>query len=446
MARVLALDVGTSSVRARAYDETATWEEEAEAHLPYSVSEPDADVLVAAARAVLDEAAGEARGDVDAYAISCFWHSLLAVDAHGRPVSPLLTWHDRRAAAQAERLHAQLDGDAVHARTGAYLHPSYWPAQLLWLREELPDVWRDAAHFLPFGAYLAQQLCSEALCSVSLTSGTGLLDVRSLAWDAELLGVVGVEPERLPPVDDEPYGAWFPPLGDGACSNVGVGCTTRERAALMIGTSGAYRVVYETDEPRPRPGLFLYRLDRRRVVEGGAVSDGGNLFAWLQRTLRLAEPVELGEREPDAHGLTVLPLLGGERSPGWHADARGALAGLTFATTPEDIWQAALEGIAFRIAEIADLMPEVEEVVATGGALLADEAWVQVFADVLGRPVVVSGADEGSARGAAVQVLERLGHRPAQAPLGETFEPRADRHAAFRSARERQRNLYERLG
>jgi gluconokinase len=155
--------------------------------------------------------------------------------------------------------------------------------------------------------------------------------------------------------------------------------------------------------------------------------------------------VQLDEREPDAHGLTVLPLLGGERSPGWRIDARGAVAGLTFRTSSEDIAQAALESIAYRIAEIADAMPEVEEVVATGGALLADPAWIQVFADVLGRPVVASGVEEGSARGAAVIALERLGARPAPAPLGARFDPRPERHEAYRSARERQRDLYKRL-
>jgi gluconokinase len=443
--RVLALDAGTSSVRARVFDETGTWDEQAEAHLPYAVTEPDAEVLVRAALDVVEEARREAGGELDAYATATFWHSLVAVDGRGRAVSPLLTWHDRRAAAQATRLAEQLDGDAVHRRTGGFLHPSFWPAQLLWLREELPDAWRDARRFLPFGSYLATRLCGEPLCSVSLASGTGLLDVRTLDWDAELLEAVGVEPERLPTVSDEPAGPWFPPLGDGACSNVGVGCTTVARAALTIGTSGALRVLYETDAPRPRDGLFLYRLDGSRVVEGGAVSDGGNLFAWLKRTLLLEQPVDLAAREPDAHGLTVLPLLGGERSPGWRVDARGAVAGLTFATTPEDIAQAALESVAYRIAAIADEMPQVDEVVATGGALVADPAWVQVFADVLGTPVVASAVQEGSARGAAVHVLERLGEHPAEAPLGARFDPRPERHEAYRSARMRQRDLYERL-
>ena len=129
------------------------------------------------------------------------------------------------------------------------------------------------------------------------------------------------------------------------------------------------RIVHEA-VPEPRPGLFCYLVDQRRVVEGGAVSDGGNLYAWLRRTVRL-ESAET--RPPDGHGLTFLPLLGGERSPGWNPRATGAIAGLTFRADGVDLLQAGLEGIAYRIAESADLLPEVREVVATGHAPLVHQ-------------------------------------------------------------------------
>jgi gluconokinase len=178
------------------------------------------------------------------------------------------------------------------------------------------------------------------------------------------------------------------------------------------------------------------------VVEGGAVSDGGNLHAWLERTLRLERPEP---REPDAHGLTFLPLLGGERSPGWNPRATGAIAGLTFHVDATDVLQAALEGATYRIAEIAERLPEVEEIVGTGHALLANAPWIQLCADVLGRPVTASAVAEGSARGAAVYALERLGAAPEAAPLGRAYEPDPGRTAIYAAARERQRDLYRRL-
>ena len=195
------------------------------------------------------------------------------------------------------------------------------------------------------------------------------------------------------------------------------------------------------EQPEPREGLFLHLLDGDRVVEGGSLSDGGNLSAWIQQTLR-DDGGPLADRDPDSHGLTFLALLGGERSTGWHQYATGAIHGLTFATTARDLRQAALEGVAFRFADVAELMPEVEEVVATGGALLKDEHWCQIVADALGRPLIASGVREASLRGAAVVALERLGATVPDAPLGRRFEPRLEHAAAYLAARERQRRLY----
>ena len=433
--RVLALDVGSSSTRAGAYDERGRQAAEP-ARRSYTSSEGqlDADELLRAAEAVLAEA-----GDADALGISCFWHSLLLLDEHERPLTPVLLWQDRRAMPQAEALAERLDAREVHARTGCTFHPSFWPAKLEWLRAE--GVLASARRAVSFADYLFLRLTGELRTSLSSASGTGLLNLRTRSWDAELLDELDVDEALLPPISDEPAGTTFPPLGDGACSNLGAGCVTPDRAALNIGTSGALRVVRQGD-PEPKDGLFSYFLDERRVVEGGAVSDGGNLYAWAQRTLRLDPPEP---REPDGHGLTFLPLLGGERSLGWNPRASGAVTGLSFETDAADLLQAGLEGIAYRIADIADRLSDVREVVATGHSLLQSGWWIQVFADALGRPVVVSDVAEGSARGAAVYVLERLGAEADPAPLGRAHQPDPERGEVYAAARERQRKLYEEL-
>ena len=183
--RVLALDVGSSSVRAQLYDERAR-EVGAPARQAYEPrlgrdgsAELDADELVRAARAVLDTA-GNA---YDALAISCFWHSLLLLDGDRRPLTPVLLWQDRRAAAQAEELARRLDPQRVHQRTGCYLHPSYWPAKLAWLAAEQPETLARAKHAVSFGDYLFLQLTGELRSTLSTASGTGLLDLRGRAWD-----------------------------------------------------------------------------------------------------------------------------------------------------------------------------------------------------------------------------------------------------------------------
>ena len=440
MARVLALDVGTSSVRAQQFDEAAE-ERAATAQYAYP-EETDPDRIVELTRRAIADAGGTA--GVDAVGTSCFGHSLVVLDRTGRPLTPVLTWRDTRSAAAAEWLLRRVDGERVHARTGCHIHTSYWPAKLAWLAQQQPEVFGNGQRFVSFCDYLYEQLLGRAVpTSIGMASPTGLVDLRTRTWDEELLETLGIDRERLPEISDRPVDSWYPAILDGACSNFGVGCVTRRRAALMIGTSGAVRTVYETEQPpQPRAGLFLHWVDDAHVVEGGSLSDGGNLYAWLESTLR--DPSgSLAGRDPDSHGLTFLSLLGGERSPGWHQHATGAIRGLTFETTPLDLRQAGLEGVAFRFAEVAALMPELEEIVVTGGALVRDPDWVQIMADALGRPVTTSGVKEASLRGAAVLALQRLGETAAPAPLGAVVGPRPDKADVFRAARERQRKLYE---
>jgi gluconokinase len=436
--RVLAIDVGTSSVRAQVFDADAEEREPARRRYP---GETDPARIVAFVRAAIDEAtAGQS---YDAVGGSCFGHSLLPLDERGRPLTEILGWRDTRSADAAEWLSRRVDPVVVHDRTGCQIHTSYWPAKLAWLAADRPDVWHATRRFVSFCDFLYAELLGRPVhASTSMASATGLFDVHARAWDQELVETLGVGAERLPEISDAAVEGWYPALLDGACSNLGVGCVTRERAALMVGTSGAFRTVHETAQAHARPGLFIHWIDDRRVVEGGSLSDGGSLVHWLDETLRDDEG-SLADRDPDSHGLTFLALLGGERSPGWHQHAKGAIRGLTFKTTPLDIRQAALESVAFAFATVAGLMPEVEEVVATGGSLLKDEAWLQIMADGLGRAVTVSDVKEGSLRGAAVVALERLGESPPPGALGRVVEPRRDRADAYRAARDRHRELYE---
>ena len=431
MTSVLAIDVGTSAVRAQRFDERGREAGELGKRMYVGVNDPGE--IVAAVRAAIADAGG---ADAEAVGVSCFGHSLVPLDDGAKPLTPILGWRDPRALEAARELAQQVDADAVFARTGAPLHPSFWPAKLKWLGGS------DAALYVTFAEYLYAELAGIApRMSVSSASGTGLYNLYTRAWDEELLSVLELDPAKLPAVSDEPAGVWQPALLDGACANLGAGATGEARAAITVGTSCALRRVYETDAPSPRRGLFLYRLDERRVVEGGALSDGGNLFHWLNRTLA-DDARSLLEHGPDEHGLTFLPFLGGERSTGWRLGARGSVHGLTFETAPRDVRQAALEGIGFRLGAILDLLPEVEDVVATGGVLVKNPEWMQLTADTLGRPVD-TGYAEASLRGAAVAALERLGAAPEPAPAGPVFAPRPDRADAYRSARERHRALYE---
>ena len=267
----------------------------------------------------------------------------------------------------------------------------------------------------------------------SMASGTGLFDQNRREWDRKTLEALPAEESQLSAISDEPRRGlarewaerwpalrevpWLPAVGDGACSNVGSGCTGSDRLALMVGTSGAMRVLWKAESVEIPDGPWCYRADAERYVMGGALSDGGNLIEWLRNTLRLPDPEKteemLSDMEPDSHGLTFLPLLAGERGPGWADRANGTVSGLSMSSKPVEILRAAMEAVAFRFAIIAEMLdtasPGEKEVVASGGGLLNSPTWTRIMADTLGRPVTLSGVKEASSRGAALIALEALG-------------------------------------
>lgn len=482
---VLALDVGTSSVRALLFDGTGAVVDNVDVQIPYQLDTTregavsvDADVLVEVTARAVDgalAAAGTLAGRITAVALDTFWHSLLGLDATGRPATAVLTWADTRAQPAARALRAEQDEAAIHARTGAVFHASYWPARLRWLAVTDPPQYARVTEWISFGEYLHRRVLGNSICSLSMASGTGLLNLQTQTWDAELMGVLGLAPRSLAPLGDlgdairglrEPFAsrwpalrtaAWYPAMGDGAAANVGSGCVTPARWALTVGTSSALRVIVPAGSVRPPAGLWLYLVDARRAILGGALSEGGNMLAWLHATLQVPQPAaaewELAALAPDSHGLTVLPFLAGERSPGWHAEARAAVAGISLHTRPIELLRAGMEAVACRLAlvygRMRDAIGAAAPVVASGGALLGSPTFMAIVADALGAPVYPSLEHEASARGAALLALEALGALPAGAlevsVAGAPHLPQPAHTAVYAQAGARQQELYNLL-
>jgi len=484
---VVALDVGTSSARARAFDAEGRALRGADGHVAYEPAatadggvELDAPALVSASAAALDRCLaglGARAKQTAAVGVSVFWHSLLGLDTDGRPLTPVITWADTRSAPDALALRRRLDERALHARTGAPLHSAFFPAKLRWLARTRPEVTARAVTWCGFGEHLLAVLTGTLRVSLSMASGTGLLDQARGEWDAGALEAAGIAATALPPIDDAPLSGlhgrwaarwpalarvpWLPARGDGACSNVGSDCWGPDRVALNVGTSAALRVVLPTAAASSTPtpwGLWRYRLDAGRALVGGATSEGGNVSAWCRRTLALPASDAALERAiaavaPDGHGLTALPFLAGERSPGWRPEARAAVAGLTLGTGAPEITRALLEAVAFRLAEIYDRLRPLAAadhvVVGSGGALRNSRTWAQIITDALGVPIALGSDAEASARGAALLALESLGAQPPPSPPppapARVLEPDPDRHARYRTARARQLRLYDHI-
>lgn len=482
---VLTLDIGTSSVRAMIWDRNGDWVPGWEAEIEHRMTltadggvEADARALwrrtVRCIDSVLEKAERQATL-IGAVGISTFWHSLMGVNGEGKPLTPVYTWADLRSQSAAQELKQRLDEQAIHARTGCMLHSSYLPAKLLWLSQSQAETFHAVESWMSFGEYCFLQLFGETAVSISMASGTGLLNQDTCTWDSALLEVLPVTVGQLSRLVDADTAfthlhkkwtkrwpalknvSWYPALGDGACSNAGSNCVTRERMALMIGTSGALRVLWAANGVATPSGLWRYRLDREHIIVGGALSNGGNLVRWLRETLQIGKRSDMARQiaslPPDGHGLTVLPFLAGERNPDYRADLRATIQGLGLATTPYEIAQAGLEAVSYRCALIHDLLarvaPEAETLVVNGGAILHRPYWMQITADVLGRPLIVSSEAEATSRGAALMALRSLGElasiEAAQDRLGDCFSPDLERHAIYQRGAQRQQRLYDLL-
>ncbi|MFL6466559.1 MAG: gluconokinase [Pyrinomonadaceae bacterium] len=475
---ILGLDIGSSSVRGALFDLSGQMLEESfvKNERPLlSAVEFDADEALGRIIDIIDQVLKTASG-IDSgitHIASCtIWHSLLGVDAARHPTTNVLTWADTRSGKLTGELRSSLDEARIHNRTGARFHSSFWPAKLLWIRDQHPAVWKRTAQWLSVGDYLQSRLCGGDFTSISMASATGLFDQRKQAWDGELLYHLRLKVNSLPLIHGGREGfaltpkfhdrwpllkdaKWLPSIGDGAANNIGSRCIARNKAALMVGTSGAMRVAFEGDPPEQLPdGLWCYRVDQKRVIVGGALSDGGGLYALLKKDLQvdladeeIAE--EMSRRGADAHGLTVTPFFFGERSTGYHENATGSILGLNPSHDAIDILQAAMESVAFRFAEILDQLEKVsriDEIVVSGGAIDASPVWTQIVADVLGRDLLVSNEPEASLRGAVLLALESLGKIESIDSFSNeksrlAFHPK--RHEIYKKARKRHISAYE---
>lgn len=451
--RVLALDLGTSSSRSALFDGRGTRIDGSLRQEGYPLraaadgtAELDPATLLATARRLIAERTADAVG------ISCFWHSLLGCADDGTPLTPVYTWADSRCASDAAKLRNRFDEREVHGRTGCMLRASFWPAKLAWLKRTQPKVFARVAYWIGPADWLLWRLTGELRCAHGMATATGLYDPQARAWDATMIRRCGLKRAQLPPISDAPLalpglGAVFPAIGDGAANNLGVGATKPGLAAVNFGTSAAVRIVRDRGAVRAPFGLFCYRIDERRFLIGGAISNAGGLRAWCVDRLRLPDETtleaELAARPGPHPTLKALPFWMAERAPSWREDLRGAVVGISQATTSVDLLQAITEATYQRLATIVERIPGGKQGlrILVGGGIQRSPASFQRLADCIGAPLIAADEPETSLRGAAVLALERIGAKPA-AIGGRAVRPKA-RHAAAYAKQRRELDQLE---
>ncbi len=384
---------------------------------PYALSygddgaaELDGRTLRSAVRAALAHFHWKRRSP-DRIASCAFWHGLIGLDKERRPLTPIYTWADARCRWDAERLRTELRESTILQRTGCMLRFVYWPAKLRWLRRRDRALFRRVRFWVSPADWVLHELFAKLATSESMASGTGLFNQQSRSWDQELCDVVGINPDQLPPIRDHIGGGKvLTCIGDGAASNLGCGATTKNIAAVNLGTSAAIRVAIDRLFRVPS-GLFRYIINGNRFVFGGAMSNAGNVQAWCRRELRIPKSSRIDRQRAATDSLLALPFFAAERSPDW-TEIPASIFGARLATTGAEVYRATTTSALYRLASIFDLLEQsvgrIDRIIVSGGMTKSPDI-LAILADALGRNLEIASESEASLRGAALHALEGNG-------------------------------------
>jgi gluconokinase len=446
---VLAVDIGTSSVRAMVFDAAGAVAARTQRFYttlhpaPYQEEQDPDTIRSETYRAVSDclaqDAAATAR--VGGICFSSQLYGVIALDSADRPLTRNIMWSDARAEPQAEAMKAAGVQDRLYPVTACPMNSMYPIAKLAWLQENAPEIFLQARRFVSIKEYVAAPLIKDWFVDHSMASATGLFDIHRRRWHHEALVAVGMTEDRLScPVSgiegfrlvaDSPLAGCglsdhvrvFLGGGDGPLANLGSGASAPGAVNVDLGTSGAARCTVTRPIVDSAGSLWCYCLTDDLWTLGGIVTNVGNAYQWLAANIVGAssggacDAYALMNRltadvEPGAGGLYFLPYLRKVRSPHWDGRLKGAIYGLTADHNIGHMARAMLEAIAFDLRSIIALMRHeyavADRVVLTGG-LARSPILPQLLADVLGEEVFVTENAEGSIAGAAILGLLGLG-------------------------------------
>ncbi|HMH24783.1 MAG TPA: gluconokinase [Puia sp.] len=474
----LGVDIGTTSVKAVAFSATGEVIERQQTHYPMQHpapdrSELDPDEVVRAVSGCINKVIAAAQpASLAMVSFSSAMHSFLAVDAAGRPLTSCMIWADNRAAKIAEQLVATEQGAAFYRASGVPVHAMTPLCKLVWLRQQEPEIFRGASRFVGIKEYVFQRLFGETVVDTAIASATGLLNIRSLQWDEEILNYLSIDASRLSRLVSPTYIIHYdagktdaslalslPPgvpvvtgASDGALANLSTGATGPHTMSVTIGTSGAARMVIEGAETDEHMRTFCYHVYNNYYIVGGATNNGAVVLQWLKeevlqteedftQLLSLASGVAAGSEE-----LLFIPYILGERAPVWNSAARGIYFGLDIGHTKAHFIRAAMEGVVYSVYSIGKVLMEKKkprELHASGG-FVRSQLWLQILADVFNIKVLVFGDDESSALGAVVIGMEALGKpRTSLRKALAVYKPDASNHAVYMRRFEKFGRIYQ---
>lgn len=447
---ILAVDIGTSSVRAALYSGGGAAGPLTQRHhgvlrpAPFmEEQEPDAvRDLVYRVIAECLATSGQLKKNVRGISFSSQMYSVFPIDADGRPLHNSILWSDGRAEQEARTLQDNGAATELYRATGCPVNSLYPLTKIIWFRQNRPDLYAAASRFVCIKDYVAFPLIGYWATDHSMASGTGMFDLERAKWSSSALSATGLDEERLPelvpgtqalPIRNSALlHEWglpdVTPLflggGDGPLANIGSGASQPGRVNIDLGTSGALRAAVDKPLFDTEGRLWCYAMFPGRWAYGGIVTNVGNALQWLGTNLAAsgfdAQPdaaaAQLGalaeEAPAGSDGVFCLPYFRKARSPYWDDRLRGTIFGLIASHDIRHIARAALEAIAFDLALILDIAASqtsiARPVVLTGG-LSRNNVMPQLLADVLATEIETPEHCEGSLAGAAILGLHGAG-------------------------------------
>lgn len=463
---VLAIDQGTTNTKALVFDPQGRVV--ASASVPMSVSYPQAGwaeqsplEIWSQVQRVIAEVVRTVGPDIDALAVSNQRETIIVWDGvSGKPIAPAILWQCRRTAERCEALRRAGYAEVIEDKTGLGLDPLFPAAKIGWILDTTTGA-REAAQAgrLRVGtvdAWLLWNLTSGGAHATdhSNASRTQLFDIEALRWDDELGRIFDVPLALLPEVrpSDSMFGetaagatalpAGIPVqamIGDSHAALYGHGIREPGTVKATYGTGSSLMTPTKT-RVQSRHGLsatiaWCTRSGVAYALEGN-ISVSGQAAAFMAELLGIGDAgklAELAQTVSNANGVHFVPALVGLGAPYWQAEARGVISGLSLGTRPAHVARAAIEAIAYQVADVfaameADIGQPLRQLSVDGGATRND-ALMQFQANIIGCPVVRSSLAEVSAAGAAMLAFAALGMGVQPADQTTTFAPRSDASA-----------------
>jgi sugar (pentulose or hexulose) kinase len=493
--RVIGLDIGTTCVKACVFDERGALKGYAFREYGVNCAEPglaeqDAEEVWRLAGEALKESVAVSKAkDIAALSTSVQGDAIIPIDQDGSAIGPAILGMDYRSARQARSAGELLGERALFDRTGMRPHPLNSIVKMLWLKTLRKSTYTRAWRLVTYADFVTAKLCGEPIIDQTMASRSMGFDLSTGGWSSDIITKLGLDIGLLSPV--RPSGTTVgtirselaDKLGlprslrivtgghDQCCAALGAGVVGEGRGVFSTGTAEVFSASF-VKKPDPTVMFESYYPLYLHAVRGCFFTfalnhTGGILLRWYRETLGLPEASAAQSRGSDAYDeivacmpadpspVMVLPHFNGSGTPFCDLSSRGAIVGLTLATTRHDVAKAILEGLCFELRINRDRMTQagirLDDFVAVGGGAKS-AAWLQLKADIMGRPIKTLAVREAACLGAGLLALAAAGAyaSPEEAAraivkTSDTYEPRQEQERQYEERYRAYQKLYPTL-